>query len=115
MTHDVQLFSTIELGSPLAVNCKKCAFTELRRCSKKQCLWQCINAEHIAFPATLPYCHCSIDVPAGVTHQLVRNYLLFYGYADTLAAFDTSAGLTGSDTTKLERLAFLLPVSQQII
>ena len=34
-----------------------------------------------------------IELPAGATHQIVRDYLLFYGYADTLAAFDGAAGL----------------------
>lgn len=37
---------------------------------------------------------CSISIPAGVTHRLVREYLLQYGYADTLRAFDTAAGTT---------------------
>lgn len=30
-------------------------------------------------------------------HSLVRQYLLHYGYADTLAAFDKAAGLSGGD------------------
>ena len=34
-----------------------------------------------------------IELPAGATHQIVRDYLLFYGYADTLAAFDGAAGV----------------------
>ncbi len=37
---------------------------------------------------------CSIPIPAGVTHRLVREYLLHYGYADTLSAFDSAAGTT---------------------
>lgn len=37
---------------------------------------------------------CSIPIPAGVTHRLVREYLLHYGYADTLHAFDSAAGTT---------------------
>ncbi|EIE19632.1 SPRY-domain-containing protein [Coccomyxa subellipsoidea C-169] len=40
------------------------------------------------------HCACSISIPAGVTHRLVREYLLHYGYADTLRAFDTAAGTT---------------------
>ncbi|BDA46674.1 Ran-binding protein 10 [Coccomyxa sp. Obi] len=36
----------------------------------------------------------SIPIPAGVTHRLVREYLLHYGYADTLRAFDAAAGTT---------------------
>ncbi len=36
---------------------------------------------------------CSIPVSPGTTHQLVRQYLLHYGYADTLRAFDAAAGL----------------------
>ncbi|KAK9862364.1 hypothetical protein WJX84_006280 [Apatococcus fuscideae] len=32
-------------------------------------------------------------VPAGVSHQLVRDYLLYYGYADTLQAFEAASGL----------------------
>ena len=37
--------------------------------------------------------HRSTSVSAGEVHQIVRNYLLHYGYADTLAAFDTAAGM----------------------
>lgn len=37
---------------------------------------------------------CSIAIPAGVTHRLVRNYLLHYGYAKTLRAFDSAAGIS---------------------
>ena len=36
-------------------------------------------------------------MPAGVTHQLVRQYLLHFGYADTLRAFDAAAGVLPSD------------------
>ena len=32
------------------------------------------------------------ELPAGATHQIVRDYLVHYGYADTLAAFDSAAG-----------------------
>jgi hypothetical protein len=35
----------------------------------------------------------STSVSAGEVHQIVRNYLLHYGYADTLAAFNTAAGM----------------------
>ena len=34
-----------------------------------------------------------LEMPAGVTHQLVRQYLLHFGYAGTLGAFDDAAGL----------------------
>ena len=34
-----------------------------------------------------------IELPAGATHQIVRDYLVHYGYADTLAAFDSAAGV----------------------
>ncbi len=34
-----------------------------------------------------------VDVDAGATHRVVRDYLAHYGYADTLAAFDAVAGL----------------------
>ena len=40
---------------------------------------------------------CSLHVPAGVTHQLVRQYLLHFGYADTLRAFDSAAGVLPDD------------------
>ena len=47
---------------------------------------------------------CRLEVPAGVTHQLVRQYLLHFGYAGTLAAFDAAAGLLpGSDAMPAER------------
>lgn len=39
-----------------------------------------------------PWVWCSIEIPAGVTHRLVRNYLLHHGYAGTLAAFDNASG-----------------------
>lgn len=39
----------------------------------------------------------SIPVPAGVVHQLVHSYLLHYGYAETLTAFDQAAGLAGME------------------
>ncbi len=32
-------------------------------------------------------------MPAGTVHRVVRQYLLHYGYADTLQAFDAAAGL----------------------
>lgn len=32
----------------------------------------------------------------GTSHALVRQYLLHYGYADTLAAFDAAAGITAA-------------------
>ncbi|KAG2484878.1 hypothetical protein HYH03_016362 [Edaphochlamys debaryana] len=36
-----------------------------------------------------------IPVSSGTSHQLVRQYLLHYGYEDTLRAFDEAAGLGG--------------------
>ncbi len=38
------------------------------------------------------FAHCRVELPAGATHQIVRDYLVHYGYADTLAAFDSAAG-----------------------
>lgn len=40
--------------------------------------------------SAVPLCH-------GAVHRLVRQYLVHYAYADTLAAFDAAAGLGGSD------------------
>lgn len=40
-------------------------------------------------------------MPAGVTHQLVRQYLLHFGYADTLRAFDSAAGVLPDDEAVL--------------
>ena len=37
--------------------------------------------------------NCSIPISSGETHQLVQNFLRYYGYGDTLQAFDTAAGL----------------------
>ena len=37
---------------------------------------------------------CSVCISAGATHQIVQDYLLYYGYGDTLQAFDQAAGLT---------------------
>ncbi len=36
---------------------------------------------------------CRAEVNTGATHRVVRDYLAHYGYADTLAAFDSVAGL----------------------
>lgn len=36
-----------------------------------------------------------MSIPAGALHELVRGYLLHYGYADTLVAFDAAAGSVG--------------------
>ncbi len=33
------------------------------------------------------------EVNTGATHRVVRDYLAHFGYADTLAAFDSVAGL----------------------
>ncbi len=38
------------------------------------------------------FAHSRVELPAGATHQIVRDYLVHYGYADTLAAFDSAAG-----------------------
>ena len=35
-----------------------------------------------------------IPIPAGVTHRLVRGYLMHFGYAHTLSVFDSAAGST---------------------
>ncbi len=45
-----------------------------------------VNPEHDFLPDR-------IELPAGATHQIVRDYLVHYGYADTLAAFDSAAGV----------------------
>lgn len=51
-----------------------------------------LKLRKLAFRVTGALCACSIAIPAGVTHRLVRNYLLHYGYAKTLRAFDSAAG-----------------------
>ncbi|KAG2437400.1 hypothetical protein HXX76_006052 [Chlamydomonas incerta] len=40
-----------------------------------------------------------IPVSPGTSHALVRQYLLYHGYADTLAAFDRAAGITAADSS----------------
>eukprot|EP00877_Chromochloris_zofingiensis_P000059 jgi/Chrzof1/10053/Cz04g25140.t1 len=64
----------------------------------------------------------SIPVPAGVVHQLVHSYLLHYGYAETLTAFDQAAGLAGmeqpmgvSDDPEVSSLACRNTVRQAIL
>ncbi len=37
---------------------------------------------------------CSVSISPGATHQIVQDYLKYYGYGDTLEAFDQAAGLT---------------------
>ena len=44
-------------------------------------------------PFHAPPCCRSAVVSAGEVHQLVQDYLLHYGYADSLAAFDAAAGM----------------------
>lgn len=47
----------------------------------------------------------SAQIPPADCHQIVRNYLLHYGYADTLAAFDQGAGAVGEASgTVLDRV-----------
>lgn len=53
-----------------------------------QCLQHCVNSVVLS-PV------CRISVTAGDAHQIVRNYLLYHGYGDTLAAFDAAAGAEG--------------------
>lgn len=36
---------------------------------------------------------CSMEAHEGVSHQVVQDYLLHHGYAETLRAFEQSAGL----------------------
>lgn len=36
-----------------------------------------------------------VPLSTSVAHQVVREYLLRYGYADTLAAFDEASGMCG--------------------
>ena len=38
----------------------------------------------------------SVSISAGATHQVVQDYLKYYGYGDTLQAFDQAAGLADS-------------------
>jgi hypothetical protein len=38
---------------------------------------------------------CRMPVAAGDVHQVVRSYLLYHGYGDTLTAFDAAAGAEG--------------------
>jgi len=35
-----------------------------------------------------------VSISPGATHQIVQDYLKYYGYGDTLHAFDQAAGLT---------------------
>ena len=37
----------------------------------------------------------SVPLASSTVHDVVRGYLLHYGFADTLAAFDSAAGLAG--------------------
>jgi len=46
-----------------------------------------------------------VDVDAGATHRVVRDYLAHYGYADTLAAFDAVAGLEDAPAPASARCA----------
>ncbi len=48
---------------------------------------------------------CSVSISPGVTHQIVQDYLKYYGYGDTLHAFDQAAGLTDPVATTSGRYA----------
>ncbi|KAK9826873.1 hypothetical protein WJX81_006034 [Elliptochloris bilobata] len=60
------------------------------------------------------------EVDAGAMHRVVRDYLAHYGYADTLAAFDSVAGLDGSESVPVRAkadgacAAARLPVRQAV-
>ncbi len=43
-------------------------------------------------PPTHPHTQRSAPLPAGISHDLVRQYLVFHGYAETLGVFDRTAG-----------------------
>lgn len=47
-------------------------------------------------PSLLPPCSAA-RVSAGDVHQIIRGYLLHYGYAASLAAFDAAAGMAALD------------------
>lgn len=42
---------------------------------------------------------CSVSISPGATHHLVQDYLRYYGYGDTLQAYDRGAGLVESTTS----------------
>ena len=56
---------------------------------------------------------------AGEVHQLVRGYLLHYGYSDSLAAFDEAAGMEQQDAAGMEaqvpEAATGMPAGQQAV
>jgi hypothetical protein len=41
-----------------------------------------------------------VDPSEGVSHEIIQDYLLHHGYADTLRAFEQSTGLTSSATAQ---------------
>lgn len=54
------------------------------------------------FRLTLPSPHpspfpCRVSVSPHTAHQIVRQYLLHYGYGDTLGAFDAEAGFRAEE------------------
>lgn len=69
------------------------------------CCTACGPARH-AYTRTYPFIRClgplhprSTSVSAGEVHQLVRSYLLHYGYAHSLEAFDEAAGMEAQAAT----------------
>lgn len=59
----------------------------------------------------------SVSISPGATHQIVQDYLKYYGYGDTLHAFDQAAGLTdpvASTSGRPEKEADQLAVRQQV-
>ena len=53
---------------------------------------RCAGHDVMHVPTCACVGHARVELPAGATHQIVRDYLVHYGYADTLAAFDSAAG-----------------------
>lgn len=55
---------------------------------------------------------CSVPISPGATHQLVQDYLKYYGYGETLQAYDRAAGL--ADPTASTSGRWVLPSSPSL-
>jgi len=47
-----------------------------------------------------------VTISPSATHQIVQDYLKYYGYGDTLQAFDQAAGLTEPAASTSGRYTF---------
>ena len=64
---------------------------------------------------TFTSCSCSVPISPGATHQIVQDYLRYYGYGETLQAFDQAAGLCEPQASPSGRYGQTLAPSKKYV